>query len=61
MESQADHTLFGMPDTPTGGGLRLGLGAVDTPDRLEKLEVAVLRYVREKETARAAQVEDSAL
>ena len=38
MGSQADHTLFGIPDTPTGGGLRLGLGAVDTPDRLEKLE-----------------------
>lgn len=41
----ADHTLFGLADGPSGGGLRVGLGPPDMPQRLAKLEVAVQRYV----------------
>ena len=46
--SVADHTLFGMADTAEGGGLRVGLGPDDMPRRLEKLEAAVARFVREQ-------------
>jgi aspartate/methionine/tyrosine aminotransferase len=45
------HTLFGVEDTARGGGLRLGLGMVDTPARLAKLEAAVQRFVRSREAS----------
>ena len=35
----ADHTLFGVEDGAAGGGLRVGLGPVDMPDRLAALEL----------------------
>lgn len=44
----ADHTLFGMPDTREQGGVRVGLGPTDMPDRLAKMEAAVARYVRSR-------------
>lgn len=44
----ADHTLFGVEDVPgRRGGLRVGLGPLDVPDRLAALEQAVARYLRE--------------
>ena len=44
----ADHSLFGLEDSPTGGGLRLGLGPVDMPARLGRFERAAARYASEK-------------
>ena len=41
----ADQTLFGMEDAPSGGGLRVGLGALDMPARLDAFQLAVQRYV----------------
>ena len=52
----ADHTLFGWQTGSAGrcedgqmlqGGLRLGLGPQDMPERLAALEAAVRRYVKE--------------
>ena len=44
----ADHTLFGMEDdAASGGGLRVGLGLVDMPERFLKLEAAIARYMRD--------------
>jgi aspartate/methionine/tyrosine aminotransferase len=51
----ADHTLFGMPDAPSGGGIRLGLGPKDMPARLVRLEAAITRYVRERKCSEAAE------
>lgn len=44
----ADHTLFGIEDGEEGGALRIGLGPVDMPERLEALEAAVARFVSEQ-------------
>ena len=44
----ADQTLFGMEDAPSGGGLRVGLGALDMPARLDAFQLAVQRYVESK-------------
>ena len=43
----ADQTLFGLADSESGGGLRVGLGPPDMPERLAKLEEAIARYVGE--------------
>jgi aspartate/methionine/tyrosine aminotransferase len=50
----ADGTLFGLDDDlAPGGGVRLGLGPVDVPARLQLFERAVARYVEACKATRA--------